>query len=1082
MKPRQILTTALALFTIAGMPLSSCLAAEVEQLGCEFRENPQGIDIVSPRLSWQTKSNRRGERQTAYQIIAASSMFKLQPGIADLWDTGRVESDRSHLVTYAGKMLKSHQECFWKVRIWDLKGKASGWSPIANWSMGILCPEEWEGHWVGWESADAKTKPKLVDAQWIWVGEPHPEKEASLGTKYFRRTFELPADRKVLKAELALAADDEFACAVNGQHAGAGKGFKTAAILDLKRLLGPGKNAIAGWVKNSGEKPNPAGLMGLLRIEFETGDPLVLATDSEWKMIGNVSDGWTALGCDDSAWPAAKIIGPTGMAPWGEIVLGEDDRRLPARWLRREFNLEKKPVRATVYFSGLGISELYINGQKVGDSVLSPGLTQYSKRALYVAHEVVSLLDRGSNAIGVVLGNGRFYAPRAASPVLTEDYGFPKLILQLRLEFADGSCSNFVTDGNWKLTTGGPILANNEYDGEEYDARKELRGWSKPGFDDANWRPAQVVSKPAEKLSPEMNEPIRVTATLKPLSVRETKPGVFIFDMGQNLVGWTRLKVRGPAGTMVSLRHAERLQADGTLYLENLRGAKVTDRYTLKGAGTETYEPRFTYHGFRYVEVTGFPGKPTLTSIKGRVVNDDLRPAGAFRSSNPVINRTYDNIVWGTRGNYRSIPTDCPQRDERQGWLGDRSAESRGEAYLFDTSAFYSKWLRDIADAQKPNGSIPDVCPSYWPLYNDNVTWPASTVIIPGALLEQYADSGLIARHYPAMVKWVNHMAGFITNGIIERDNYGDWCVPPEDSKLIHSNDPLRKTDPAILATAYFCHCLDLMSRYAKLVGEPADQERFARQSATLKRAFNERFYDKERGYYGNGTQTACVLPLAFDLVPRGKRERVFERLVQKITQETQGHVGTGLIGGQWLNRVLTDGGRADLVHGFATQRTYPSWGYMAEQGATTIWELWNGDTADPAMNSGNHVMLVGDLVIWFYECLAGIKPDPERPGFKHIIMKPHPVGDLQFVRASHRSPYGMIRSEWQRTSGMFRWQVTIPPNTSATLFLPTADPGTVKEGKRPASSVPGVKFLGGAAGRAVFEISSGRYEFTSSL
>jgi alpha-L-rhamnosidase len=548
------------------------------------------------------------------------------------------------------------------------------------------------------------------------------------------------------------------------------------------------------------------------------------------------------------------------------------------------------------------------------------------------------------------------------------------------------------------------------------------------------------------------------------------------------MVGWCRLKVSGPPGTEVSLRHAETLKPDGTLYLDNIRSAKVTDTYTLKGRGTEVYEPRFTYHGFRFVEVTGYPGKPRLSSLEGQVVHDALESAGDFTCSNPLLNRIYQNIVWGVRGNYRSIPTDCPQRDERQGWLGDRSAESKGETYLFNTAVLYAKWLQDMADAQKDNGSLSDVCPAFWPIYSDNVTWPSSTVIIPGALREQYADAGILASHYPSARKWMEYMRGFITAGIIARDSYGDWCVPPEDPKLIHSNDPARKTDKALLATAYFYHDARLMARYATWLGKPEDAQRFTDLAEKLKAAFNGKFFRADTGQYDNGSQTSCVLPLAFGLVPDGQRERVFNHLVGKITGETKDHIGTGLIGGQWLMRVLTEGGRADLAYTIATQKTYPSWGYMVEKGATTIWELWNGDTADPAMNSGNHVMLVGDLGIWLYESLAGIKPDPEQPGFKHILMRPEPVGDLRFVRASHRSPYGLIASDWQKQEGVFRWKVTLPPNTTATVYVPAASAEGVTENGKSVAQARGVKLVKMENGRAVFSVGSGNYSFESRM
>jgi alpha-L-rhamnosidase len=513
--------------------------------------------------------------------------------------------------------------------------------------------------------------------------------------------------------------------------------------------------------------------------------------------------------------------------------------------------------------------------------------------------------------------------------------------------------------------------------------------------------------------------------------------------------------------------------------MANLRGALVTDRYTLKGKGTEVWQPRFTYHGFRYVEVTGFPGRPDLSAIEGKVVNDDLPVAGEFACSNELINRIYHNIVWGTRGNYRSMPTDCPQRDERQGWLGDRSEECKGETYLFNIAPLYAKWRQDITDAQRPSGSIPDVAPAFWPIYSDNVTWPSSAVIVPSALERHYGDTETIRRGYDSAKKWMDYMLGFATNNILSRDSYGDWCVPPEEAKLIHSKDPARQTSKALLATSYFYYDLCLMERYAKTLGKDDDVRRWARLAADFKAAFNREFLKRDSGQYDNGTQTSCVLPLAFGLVPDDMKEKIFARLVSKIEKETQYHIGTGLIGGQYLNRVLSDNGRADLSYAIASQKDYPSWGYMVEQGATTIWELWNGNTADPTMNSGNHVMLIGDLVIWFYEYLAGIAPDNTRPGFKHIHMKPHPVGDLKFVKASHRSPHGMIRSEWQRDGDKFDWQVEIPANTTATIYFPSTAISDVLQNGKPITNSAEFQLVRQEKDRSVFEIGSGKYRFT---
>jgi alpha-L-rhamnosidase len=1075
----------LLMIGITGFVPLATSAITVGELRCEYLEEPLGIDTTQPRLSWTLSADKRGARgqgQSAYRILVAGNRNELDAGQGDLWESGEVTSDQSVQVRYAGKALASEQECFWKVRVWDEQGKLSPWSRPARWTMGLLRPSDWHAQWIGLDEAasDQGARNVLGEAQWIWFPEGEPEKAAPVGKRYFRRAITIPAGRAVKRATLFFTCDNGDEFYINGKKAGDATDFHAAAQSDVTKLLQAGKNSLAASVHNDGSDPNPAGLIGLLRIEFGAGEPLVVVTDAAWKSAREQAAGWSEAGFDDAGWVAAKKLGAAGMAPWGKIT-GPEDPRLAGRMLRREFAVEKKVRRATSYVCGLGLSEFYLNGKKVGAQVLSPALSDYSKRAFYVTFDVTKQLRKGANAAGVILGNGRFYAPRSTVPTGTVGYGFPKLLFQLRIDYEDGTSAEVVSDARWKLTTAGPIRANNEYDGEEYDARMEMPGWCVPGFDDAQWQTAQGVAAPGGELATPMIEPIRVTETLKPIALNEPQPGVWVFDMGQNMVGWCRLKVSGPRGTEVRLRHAETLKPDGTLYLDNIRSAKVTDTYTLKGGGAEVYEPRFTYHGFRFVEVTGYPGKPGLAALEGMVVHDDLQTAGEFACSNPLLNRIYRNIVWGVSGNYRSIPTDCPQRDERQGWLGDRSAECKGETYLFDTSALYAKWLQDMADAQKDSGSVPDVCPAYWPIYSDNVTWPSSTVIIPGALREQFADQGIIASHYASAKKWMDYMGGFVSDGIIARDSYGDWCVPPENPKLIHSNDPNRRTDKALLATAYFYHDALLMARYATLLGKAEDARHFTELAEKLKAAFNAKFFHAGTGQYDNGSQTSCVLPLAFGLVPSGEGARVFSHLVSKITEETQGHIGTGLIGGQWLMRVLTAGGRADLAYTIASQKTYPSWGYMVEKGATTIWELWNGDTADPAMNSGNHVMLVGDLGIWLYENLAGIKPDPAQPGFKHIIMRPEPVGDLQFVKASHHSPYGAITSEWQKQGDVFRWNITVPVNSTATVYVPARAEGSVSEGGKPAVRAKGVQFLRTEPGRAVFEVGSGQYSFRSS-
>ena len=1050
----------------------SVRALTVTQLRGEGLTNPQGIDVTEPRLSWILNSDAHDQRQTAFQILVASSEKNLKADKGDLWDSGKVASDKSIQNPYGGAALTSRAQCFWKVRVWDKDGKVSGWSEPAQWTMGLLTPADWgNAQWVGKDAVVPTVY--LQDTSWIWSPGSKPEESAPAGTNYFRRVVTIPAGRTVKSAQFQYTGDNMGRGWLGHFDLGARDRFTTVKFNDITTRLNSGQTYVFGLTGYHKKSETPAGVVGLLQIEFTEGPPMIIPTDEQWKVSDHEVKGWLDTNFDDSGWVAAKTIGPVGMEPWGRVSSAES-RVLAARYLRKEFPVQKRVARATVSFSGLGLSELYLNGEKVGDHVLSPAFAQYNKREFYVTYDVTRQLKRGANAMGVILGNGRFFADRSHVYSDTVSFGFPKLLLNLQIEYTDGTSEHIVSDNSWKLTDDGPITANNDYDGEEYDARKGFPGWNKAGFDDSNWPAAEVVSAPGGALSAEMSEPIRVTGTLKPVSVKEISPGVYIYDMGQNMVGWGRLHVSGPEGSYVTMRYAETLKPDGSLYMANLRGAQVTDTYILKGDGKEVWEPRFTSHGFRYVELRGFPGKPGLKSIEGRVVNDDLPAAGDFECSNELLNKIYQAIVWGVRGNYRSIPTDCPQRDERQGWLGDRAEESRGETYLFDNSCLYARWMQDIADAQRSSGSVPDVAPAYWPIYTDNVVWPSTSVIVPEMLREQFDDTRIIASHYDCMKRWMEHMSGFMTNGIIPRDKYGDWCVPPADPEIIHTTDTNMLTDGALLATSFFYHDCKLMEQYATMLGKPDDAKAFHEQAERIKSAFNEKFLDRKRGQYSNGTQTSCVLPLAFGMVPDDMRQAIFNHLVDKIENETHGHVGTGLVGGQYLCRVLTDNGRPDLVYTIASQTAYPSWGYMIENGATTIWELWNGNTADPSMNSGNHVMLIGDFVVWLYEDLAGIQTDAAQPGFKHIIMKPIPVEGLTSVKATHESPYGLISSEWDMKDNQFDWQIEIPANATATVYLPTGGLDDVQgNGGKP------VRFENG---RAVFELGSGKYHFESEI
>lgn len=729
-------------------------------------------------------------------------------------------------------------------------------------------------------------------------------------------------------------------------------------------------------------------------------------------------------------------------AEWigGEIAGDKPMEAVPARYLRKQFSLTGTDVDyATLYIVGLGLYEAYLNGHKVSEDVLQQMPTMYDKLVRYNAHDVTDLLKKGQNTVGVTLSNGRFAPERMMT---MKWFGYPRMLSRLEIVYKDGTRQSVVSDDTWKLTVNGPVRAASEFDGEIYDATREMDGWSSNGFNDSDWMQAPLTGTPGGRLEPQMNPSLKIMDIISPVDLFETRPGVYVIDMGQNMTGWLRCKFRGDhRNSKVHIRYSETLEPDSTLFVANLRSAKPCDTYIFKGMGEEIWEPRFTYHGFRYAEITGLPYMPSKNEFFGMVIHDDMKPTGTFNTSDPVINQIYHNAYWGIRSNYRGIPTDCPQRDERLGWLGDRTTGAYGEAFPFGNHLFYAKWLDDIESTQMATGGLPDIAPNYWDVISDNMTWPAAFLTVADMIHRQYGDSEPIIRHYPAMKKWFDHMKGtWMKDYIIERDEYGDWCVPPENEWLIHSQDSTRITDPALLATSHLYYLSGLMAEFARLAGHDDDAAVFEADAVKVKEAFNKRFFDPATARYGNNTVTSNLLPLRFGMVPEGYREKVFQNIVDKTMGDFHGHVSVGVIGIQHLMRGLTENGRVDLAMKLAINTDYPSWGYMAKNGATTIWELWNGNTADIAMNSGNHVMLIGDLLIWEYGTLAGIQNAVGSYGFKRIALKPVVPEGLEYVSGTYDSVYGMIKSSWRNAGGTFSWDFAIPANTTAEVYIPLGD------------------------------------------
>ena len=603
---------------------------------CEYLIDPLGIDARAPRLAWKLKPVRpeaRGLMQSAYQVLVAPSESALAEDKGTLWDSGKVASDRSIHVPYEGKPLGSYTVCRWKVRVWDQNGNVSAWSKPARWTMGLLESKDWTARWIGLDEGEETDDPSsiLKTASWIWTPGGNSAVGAPIGTRYFRRTADLPAGRRVRKARLLATADDSFVAFINGRPVASGQGWNVLKDVDVTSLLKPGVNAVAIAATNAksttvAPDKNPAGLIAVLKVEFEEGPPLVISTDAAWRTSEKDIAGWDRDGFNDAGWKPARVSARYGTGPWGKFG-GSNHRRLASRMLRREFKLTKAIRRADASVCGLGFFDLYINGRLVGDQLMNPALTGYDRRDCYVTFDLTRDLVHGPNAVGVVLSNGRYFAPRRDIPVPMRTYGFPKLLFQLRIEYADGSIETIVSDENWRLTTDGPLRASNEFDGEEYDARQEMPGWSRPSFDDSSWRRARLVDPPGGTLEAQMIEPIRIAEILTPVRVTNPKPGIYLVDFGQSFYGSVRLRVSGPAGSHVRMHTSFNVKPDGLLNADNDRSAINTDIYTLKGQGAEVWHPRFKGNATRYVQVEGFPGTPTAENFDGLVIHTDMGPS-----------------------------------------------------------------------------------------------------------------------------------------------------------------------------------------------------------------------------------------------------------------------------------------------------------------------------------------------------------------------------------------------------------------------------------------------------------------------
>ncbi len=1046
----------------------------VNNLRCEYLRYPLGIDVRQPRLSWELESPQRGQKQTAYQILVSANIESLAQDQGDLWDSGKVISDQSAQVSYAGQPLLSRMSCYWKVRVWDRDNKVSHWSEPAYWTMGLLEAGDWQASWIGYEAQPGLEWKKAVEpvdlsgCKWIWQG-GEGNQQAPSATCYFRQKIAVPSDRQIKRARIRLSAYDWFELFVNG------KSVATAQLSPLSSWHGPiynleltgmiqaGENVIAVEIANSGK--NTAGLLGRGELEFTSGEPDIFTLDSTCKVTGQPAGNWKQLGFDDNGWGSAQEIAALGDAPWGPV--DQMDLKLsPSPYLRKEFTVGKEVKRATLYVSALGFYEMHLNGGRVEQDFFTPGWTDYHQRIYYQSYDVTDRIKKGGNAIGAILADG-WYAGYVGWAWKKNFYGSrPWLKAQLELEYDDGSRDVVMTDAGWKGHYG-PILEADLLMGQTDDARLELTGWNCKDYDDSQWAAVTLKEDVSAPLQSHPGVPVQITGKVKAVAVTEPAPGKFVFDLGQNIGGWAQLRVQGgQPGDRITLRFAELLRPDGMLHTENLRGARCRDTYILRGTKNkvEVWRPCFTFRGFRYVEVTGYPGRPPLDAISGIVAHSTTPPTGSFECSNPMVNRLYQNILWTRRANLVEVPTDCCQRDERLGWTGDAGINIQTMTYDMDVAAFFTKWLVDVHDAQHEDGAYTDNAPNPSDPRAGTSGWGDGALICAWTIYEMYGDTRIIEKHYEGMTRWMEYLKNHSSNLLRPAEGYADW-------------NALEYTPPEVLGTAFFANSVQLLSRMAEVIGRKEDAARYQDLFQQIRQAFNQA-YVAEDGKIKGDTQTCYALALCFDLLPEEKRLLAGNQLVAAI-ERNHWHISTGIIGTGLLLPALTRIDRTDAAYRLLTNDTFPSWGYMIKNGATTLWECWDSWTQEKGYqdHSFNQPAL-GAEGQWLYDVVAGIQP--EEPGCKRLRIKPQPGGGMTYVKAGYHSIRGRIATDWKIDGGVFTLDVTIPANTTATVFVPAENENEVTESGKPAGQAESVKFVRMENGAALYEVGSGVYHFVA--
>ncbi|WP_254533316.1 alpha-L-rhamnosidase [Natrinema gelatinilyticum] len=1064
--------------------------AQTEERDLEPVSAPTGLEVdyepapnnlrpdATPRFTWHVRTNSRDRSQRAYRVLVSRDKSTLTSDTGDVWDSGRVAQATSSTIDYRGPALDPDTTYHWKVRIWDSQEQATAWSEPGSFTTAKSAdPADWTGSWIG---VDSSVDSGLVGTDWTdYVFESTVTIEnAATGFVFRAQDTDNCYMWQLVLASSPDADGDEHVLRPHVRENGAWTRLGNFSVDSVLRgtehdphdvRIDVAGDTITTYIDDTKvderqDSTHSSGTIGFREYNTEHAridnvsvvsqdDEVHFEADFEGPVLTSFTGGTLSNGALD--------LSGTG------IVLHTNRSLDPSPLLRTEFTADKPIADARVHVAGIGYSELYLNGERVGDDVLNPAWTLYEDRVVYSTYDVTDLVTEGTNAAGIWLGKG-WFSKNTPWYMSWESRGPPRALLDLTVTYADGSTETVVTDDTWQ-THQSPLLENDIYDGETYDARREQTGWAEPGFD-GDWSPVDALNAPGEDfiLQPQRTQPIRAVDTLEPQTI-ESHDGGYVVDFGQNHSGWVELQVQGASeGDEIVLKHAEVRNENGDLVMKDLRGADSTDRYVARGDDVETYEPRFTYHGYRYVEVRGYPGELTADDLVSKVVHTDKPRTGSFTCSNEDLNQVQHNAVWGMQSNSHSIPTDCPQRDERLGWTGDAHMTGRSSMYNFDAARFNEKWMRDHDDDQSPEGYQSDTIPSAVGDGDADPNWAKTRVTVAWYLYAHTGDEQVLRDRYKGLKAYVDYWRGEADGYIIpaHKQHYGDW--------LAFEDTP----DAALLNTFAYHQSTQLFARIADELDRDGDAATYHALADDIASAFNDAFFDERNAVYGSGSQTTYAVPLFAGIVPDKHEQRVADNLATKVKTEDDGKLQTGFIGTRPLLFSLVEYGHEKLAYHVVSQPEQPGWVYMVRNGATTMWERWDSDERiGSGMNSFNHRPWA-EISEWFFRVLAGI--DIESPGFEEIEIKPRLVDDLDWAEGSVETVRGEVASRWERSDRGVELSVTIPWNTTATVYVPAEYTDAVTENGDALTDATGVTFDRMEDGYAVLSVGSGTYTLLS--